>query len=58
MCNHKRVEDGYKWELTEEGRKLGRVAAKFEDGNPCKKAVEKTVPVSWFEKGYVRMVRL
>jgi len=45
---------GYHFRLTEEGKKVGKVRAKYDKNQPhYTTAYEHTVPKSWVEKGWV-----
>lgn len=52
------AEDGYKWELTNEGKKDAHVAAKFAEGYYQKINYLKRVPEKWVRCVYVRQVKV
>lgn len=57
-CEWMEAKEGYKWILTEFGKKDGRIAAKFEDDYRNKFQYERKVPESWFRFGYVKQVKI
>lgn len=57
-CKWMNAKEGYKWTLSDFGRRDLRIAAKFEDDYCNKAQYERKVPESWFRFGYVKQVKI
>ena len=58
MTEWVRVHEGYIYQLTEDGKKIGRVRVKYEHENSNYKQYLYNVPKSWVSNNYVKEVPL
>lgn len=57
MCEYATAEEGYIWKLTDSGKAVGRIAAKFIDSSSHSLRYALKVPKKWVEEGYVKQVK-
>ena len=50
------VRDGYKYQITNLGKEIGKIRAKFDQDYSARSAYEKSVPMSWITNKYVEEV--
>ena len=56
MAEFTHVRKGYKFVVTDAGKQIGKIRAKYEDGYVQKVTYEKSVPLIWVTNGYVKEV--
>lgn len=56
MSQFIKADEGHKWALTEEGKLVSRIAAKYAFDYLGKSRYEKSVPASWVRNNWVQQI--
>lgn len=57
MCNYTTAKPGYKFILTDKGKKDTRISNKFDPDYISREQYKYSVPVKWLNQGYVAEVK-